>query len=383
MLIPTKFSGYQAGIRLYPGGGGSSGPAPQSSFEAMTGSKPTNMQGNSLGGSAQAMGFPQAAQNTAGGFNAGNYTSTTGNPIPWYSQAANYNLPDAQRARVIAGETSTGPTPSTTGGVSTGGTSTLTDTTPSETGETKFGEKPARQPIYKSQYNNYANPLTAGSVSNYGTVEAPSRGYMAAMAPGGGGLANYYQGLRNFGNTQGSQPYGMDYATFNPARKAIGASQSDLMAANSYNPMQGFGYGGGQLPQMQTPFNPYTNSYQNPFSYGGGQSQMELPAFGFGNQRSPFSYGGGAQLPQSMYGGVYGGMGGMGGQQQFMQQPQQYMQQPPQYMQQPSAPAAPIAPRSSGPSQPILSRAAMARGAPNVMRRGAEGGIMSLLDDSE
>jgi len=321
MLIPTKFSGYQAGIRLYPGGGGSSGgPAPQSSFEAMTGKKPTGTQGNT------------------------NTSNTSTSDIPQFT-------------------VDHGPTPF------------VGPRTPSQVGRTMPGETPAPQPIYKSQYNNYANPLTAGGVSNYGTVEAPSAGYMAAMAPGGGGLGNYYQGLRDFGREQGSQPYGMNYAEFNPARKAIGASQSDLMAANSYNPMQGYGYGGmggmgGQLPQMQTPFNPYTNSYQSPFSYGGGY-------------QSPFSYGGGAQLPQSMYGGVYGGMGGMGGQ-QFMQQPQQYMQQQtPQFMQQPSAPAAPIAPRSSGPSQPILSRAAMARGTPNVMRRGAEGGIMSLLDDKE
>ena len=321
MLIPTKFSGYQAGIRFYPGGGGgSSGPAPQSSFEAMTGKSATGTQGNT------------------------NTSNTSTSNIPPFT-------------------VDQGPTPF------------VGPRTPSQIGRTMPGETPAPQPIYKSQYNNYANPLTAGSVSNYGTVEAPSRGYMGAIAPGGGGLANYYQGLRDFGKEQGSQPYGMKYDEFNPMRKAIGATQSDLIAANSYNPMQGYGYGGGQLPQMQTPFNPYTNSYQSPFSYGGGY-------------QSPFNYGGGggAQLPQSMYGGVYGGMGGMGGmggQQQFMQQPQQYMQQPQQYMQQPSAPAAPIAPRSSGPSQPILSRAAMARGTPNVMRRGAEGGIMSLLDDSE
>lgn len=337
MLIPTKFSGYQAGIRLYPGGGGSSGgPAPQSSFEAMTGRSATDMQGRSLGGNT-------------------NTSNTSTSDIPQFT-------------------VDQGPTPF------------VGPRTPSQIGRTMPGETPALQPIYKSQYNNYANPLTAGGVSNYGTVEAPSAGYMAAMAPGGGGLGNYYQGLQNFGREQGSQPYGMNYAEFNPARKAIGASQSDLMAANSYNPMQGYGYGGmggmgGQLPQMQTPFNPYTNSYQSPFSYGGG-----------------------AQLPRSMYGGV-GGMGGMG------QQPQQYMQQQtPQFMQQPTQqymqpqgpqvfgdffamggqgspqltqrPSAPIAPQSSGPSQPILSRAAMARGTPNVMRR-AEGGITSLLDDSE
>jgi len=93
-------------------------------------------------------------------------------------------------------------------------------------------------------------------------------------------------------------------------------------------------------------------------------------------------------------------MGGFGG---YGQQPQQYMQQPTQQYMQPQGPqvfgdffamggqgspqltqrpSAPMPPQSSGPSQPILSRAAMARGTPNVMRR-AEGGITSLLDDSE
>ena len=342
MLIPTKFNGYQAGIRLYPGGGGGSGgPAPQSSFEAMTGRSATGTQGNT---------------NTSN-------TSTSTSDTPQFT-------------------VDQGPTPF------------VGPRTPSQIGRTMPGETPAPQPIYKSQYLNYVNPLVATNVSTYGTTQGPSEGYMAAMAPGGGGLGNYYQNLQHFGKEQGSQPYGMKYDEFNPMRKAIGATQSDLIAANSYNPMQGYGYGGGQLPQMQTPFNPYTNSYQSPFSYGGGQSQMVLPALGFGNQRSPFSYGGGAQLPQSMYGGVYGGVGGMGGmggfggygqqpQQYMQQQPQQYMQQQvPQYMQQPSAPAAPMAPQSSGPSQPILSRAAMARGTPNVMRR-AKGGIASLLDDSE
>jgi len=60
-----------------------------------------------------------APQNNTGGFgfNAGNYMSATGTPIPWYLQAANYNLPDAQKARVIAGVNSTGPTASMTGGM--------------------------------------------------------------------------------------------------------------------------------------------------------------------------------------------------------------------------------------------------------------------------
>ena len=128
------------------------------------------------------------------------------------------------------------------------------------------------QPIFQPQYNNYANPLTAGNVANYGTNPGPSSGYLAATAQGGQGLDNYYQGLRAFGAQQSSQPYGMDYTTFNPARKALGANQADLQQAYEYNPQQQFGgfgggYGGNFMPQMQTPFNPYMNQYQSPFSY--------------------------------------------------------------------------------------------------------------------
>ena len=47
-----------------------------------------------------------------GGFNAANYTSTTGGAIPWYSQAANVALPDAGKARAAAGVTSAAAIPS-------------------------------------------------------------------------------------------------------------------------------------------------------------------------------------------------------------------------------------------------------------------------------
>ena len=46
---------------------------------------------------------------TSSGFNAANYTSTTGEAIPWYSQANNVALPDAQKARTAAGVTSSAP----------------------------------------------------------------------------------------------------------------------------------------------------------------------------------------------------------------------------------------------------------------------------------
>lgn len=102
------------------------------------------------------------------------------------------------------------------------------------------------------------------------------------------------------------QPQYQNYAMTNP------------MGVSQYG--QGFGGFNPYAMQMQTPFNPYTNSY------------------GYGMQ-SPFAY----------------------------QQPMQQMAQP--------------VIRSSGPAQPIVSRSAGVRGTPNVMMRRAEGGITSLMDD--
>lgn len=102
------------------------------------------------------------------------------------------------------------------------------------------------------------------------------------------------------------QPQYQNYAMTNP------------MGVSQYG--QGFGGFNPYAMQLQTPFNPYTNSY------------------GYGMQ-SPFAY----------------------------QQPMQQMAQP--------------VIRSSGPAQPIVSRSAGMRGTPNVMMRRAEGGITSLMDD--
>jgi len=237
------------------------------------------------------------------------------------------------------------------------------------------------QPIYQPQYNNYANPLTAGNVANYGTNPGPSSGYLAATAQGGQGLDSYYRGLKAFAAQQSSQPRGMDYTTFNPARKALGANQADLQQAYEYNPQQqqkrefgGFGGMGGSnwMSQMQTPSQqpergsmPQTarptvdggpapdygamiqRTAQNQQDYGGMggfMPQMQTPFNPYMNQyQSPFSY----QQPM----------------QQQMQQPQQMQ---PNY----------------GPSQAIVGRSSQMRGTPNVMRR-AEGGIASLMDDVE
>ena len=107
------------------------------------------------------------------------------------------------------------------------------------------------------------------------------------------------------GSAQFYQPvYQPQYQDFNMGNR-MGVSQFGQQPS----------FGGGFMPQMQTPFNPYTNSF------GGG----------FGGRFMP--------------------------QQQPMQSPF----------------------RSSGPTQPIVTRSAGMRGTPNVVRR-AEGGIASLMD---
>jgi hypothetical protein len=297
MIIPSKHSGYQAGIRLYPGGGG--GGAPAEVAPAAPPPPPARM----------ASAAPPPAYTTYGqGDQTGSLVQSGSGFRP---SNLDYSRPiyDPNYADNITGYQQS----------------------------SQF-----YQPIYKSQYNNYANPLTAGNVANYGTNPGPSSGYLAATSQGGQGLDNYYQGLRAFGAQQSSQPFGMDYTTFNPARKALGANQADLQQAYEYNPQQQQfgGYGGQQsMPQMQTPFNPYTNQYQSPFSYQQPMQQMQ----------TPFSY----QQPQ---------------QQEQQRQMQQQMQQQVQ--------------KNYGPSQAIVGRSSQMRGTPNVMRR-AEGGITSLLDQDE
>lgn len=256
------------------------------------------------------------------------------------------------------------------------------------------------QPAYQSQYNNYVNPLLSGNVAAYGTNPGLSAGYMAAMAPGGQGLSNYYQSLQQLSAQQSNQPYGMDYATFNPARKAMGASQNDLLAA--------YGYAQQPMQQMQ---NPFSSSGGNTLTPELARTLMQRSMTSSGVPTSEFQRFGGYDTVKALYdksGGDYSGQGNPYPQQQqpmqqqqaqfnpytnqyqtpfSYQQPQQQMQTPfsyqqPQYQQyqqyqQPMQ--QPVAQRmSSGPSQAIVGRSSQTRGTPNVMRR-AKGGITSLL----
>jgi len=177
------------------------------------------------------------------------------------------------------------------------------------------------QPAYQPQYTNYANPLTALNVSNYGTNPGMSQSMQAATAPGAGGIGPYLRQLQSYANLLSTQGDRNNINTLMDDMRQYGISAQDLQAASSYSP---FSY---QQPmqQRQAPFNPYTNQYQTPFSY---QQPMQQ------QMQTPFSY----QQPAAQ----------------------------PNY----------------GPSQAIVGRSSQMRGTPNVMRR-AEGGITSLLENDE
>jgi hypothetical protein len=181
------------------------------------------------------------------------------------------------------------------------------------------------QPVFQSQYQNYANPLTALNVSNYGTNPGMSQSMQAATAPGAGGIGPYLRQLQSYANLLSTQGDRNNINTLMQDMRTYGINAQDLQAASSYSP---FSY---QQPmqQRQAPFNPYTNQYQMPFNY---QQPMQQ------QMQTPFSY-------------------------------QQPMQQP-------------AAQPNYGPSQAIVGRSSQMRGTPNVMRR-AEGGITSLLNKSK
>jgi len=242
------------------------------------------------------------------------------------------------------------------------------------------------QPIYNSQYQNYARPSTQFNASLYGTQPMNSPAFNSGMSRG-----NINNSIENFYRTN---PMGRDAdvsSTLNFMRDS-GVNREDFQSwggLNNYSP-QASAY-------QQKSFNPYTNS-----SGYGGFGSFSGPMGNIGNvlsqvmsqtqnpfspqqpnyqpqMQTPFSY----QQPQ-----------------QLQPQPQQPPVSQPSYQPnyQPSPlpsyvydtirdldqyKSQPVPQRmSSGPSQAIVGRSSQMRGTPNVMRR-AEGGIASLMDDVE
>lgn len=221
------------------------------------------------------------------------------------------------------------------------------------------------QPIYQQQYQNYTTtnplgvsqygqPMTAqslvdsayagigryGSGSGLNQVDPGGRQYWTnQLSSGAVSPSNFFEGfnadVRNFQNANPTDPYSI-YTQQSPGYQ--GGFTGFSSSPNPY------------AMQMQTPFNPYAQ--QTPFSYGG------MGGYG-GNYGNMGGYSGmGDYSGMGGYSGAYGGMSST-----------------------PQTPMAQSATRSSGPSQPIVSRSAGMRSTPNVMMRRAEGGIASLVDD--
>jgi len=338
MIIPSKYSGYQAGIRLYPGGGGGGAPAetapsaPPPPPDRMTSAAPPPMfqtygSGDRTGSLVQAGGGMRPSQSD---YSRPIYDPNYADNITGYQQSSQFY-----------------------------------------------------QPIYNSQYQNYARPATQFDASTYGTQPVQSPASASGMSRGNinNAIGNYFQqnpnsamsdtlnAMRNSGinrtdiqqwggvNNYGPQASAYQQKSFNPYTNSSGyggfgsfsgpmgnignvLSQVMSQTQNPFSPQQP-----NYQPQMQTPF-----SYQQPQQLQPQPQQppVSQPSYQPNYQPSP--------LPSYVY--------------DTIKDLDQYKSQPvPQRM-------------SSGPSQAIVGRSSQMRGTPNVMRR-AEGGIASLMDDVE
>jgi hypothetical protein len=132
-----------------------------------------------------------------------------------------------------------------------------------------------RQGIYRSQYQNYANPLTMFNVSNYGQDVPTSPGYNYATAPGNMGINQLNQNLRDMASRQMAQTYpdgspkGADMNQVLAEMRRVGLTATDL--ENAYY---------GRTTGLNTPFSVYgkTPPMQTPFSFTDVQQPQQMQA---------------------------------------------------------------------------------------------------------
>jgi len=133
----------------------------------------------------------------------------------------------------------------------------------------------ARQGIYRSQYQNYANPLTMFNVSNYGQDVPTSPGYNYATAPGNMGISQLNQNLRDMASRQMAQTYpdgspkGADMNQVLAEMRRVGLTATDL--ENAYY---------GRTAGLNTPFSVYSKTppMQTPFSFTDVQQPQQMQA---------------------------------------------------------------------------------------------------------
>jgi len=336
MIIPSKHSGYQAGIRIYPGDGpGGDG-----------GGGDSGTSGSVSGGGSNLGANPNAADvgfNYGEGASAGQAPGVGGTP----SQGQGYGGDNGILASLGAlfgsgpsglfGPVNTGglsgyvdPSGARYGGFDGGGYGSditsnnsvvkpvnpnpvnPTPVNPTPVNPTPVTPPPANSGVYKSQYQNYARPTTQFSTSLYGTQPMNSPALNSGMS------------RENINNTIGNF-----YQTNPKGYNADASSVLDFMRSNGLNREDFQSYGGldnygpqMSMPQAQTqqPFNPYTNSSQPYDRFYGRQQQSYQP-----QQQQQYSPPRSMGLPNpdsyvDSYSGRSTGLGGRGSYQAPQQQ---------------------------------------------------------------
>lgn len=238
MLIPNKYSGYRAGIRLYPGGGGGGGGGDGGGSDAGGGGGPNDISDprSGLGGvfdrtinNIRASTPPQQNLPPAAA------VPTFAQPITaaTYNQMLTQGKTNDQIRSMQSGLFGSGPSDAQWNSlVAEAGMN-------SPTGRPLTGSGQFYQPIYQPQYQNY-NVTPSMGVAAYGTT--PGMGYFMQ-------------------NPDVQQAYGQNNYGMNPDQFAqthfqrFGQFEQRAAPTPQYNPYQ-----------MTTPFNPYMGGFQTPFS---------------------------------------------------------------------------------------------------------------------
>jgi hypothetical protein len=282
MLIPCKHSGYQAGIRLYPGGGGGG-----------TGGPGT---GGSIGGGGMGS-AANGGPGEGGGFGGGNpgqnvtnptatTTNTTATTTPTYSWNSSPPVTNPFSSQQIQSAIDTSRQQGFSNqDILTGLSRNGVNSGPQQNAVMAqvSGARPSSsdpqfyQPVYQGQYQNYAttNPL---GVSQYGTQQTPQSMVDSAYAGigrygSGSGVNQVDQAGRQYWNNQLSSgavaPQDFN-KSFNSAVQQY-QTQNPNSALTQYTQNQpGYsgGYGGYAAPQQaftaNNPFNAYTGSAYSP-----------------------------------------------------------------------------------------------------------------------
>ena len=289
MIIPSKHSGYQAGIRLYPGGGDGGG----------GGGGGGGVDPNAGEGGVVGLGTNAGGENPAGGSGAAGFHSGPGGLFGPVNTGGLSGYVDPSGASPVSFDGG-GYGSDNTSNNSTIKPVTPTPVNPNPVNPTPVTPPPANSNIYKSQYQNYARPTTQFSTSLYGTQPMNSPAFNSGMSRG-----NINQTIGNFYQTN-PKGYNADASSVLDFMRSSGVNREDFQTyggLNNYGPQM-------SMPQAQTqqPFNPYTNSSQQYNRFYGGQSieypqQQQYSPFGYQPQQqqqqyNPFSYGGGQQFVQ-------------------------------------------------------------------------------------